>query len=95
MKKLLLSLLLLAPCLNAKLMYSPEKKMYYSTNMQEEHNASKYHIFAQYAVMLIDNAYDNDINIKDILDHIKNVLIKDGSKEADILYDDIVEAWEN
>ncbi len=93
MKKLLLPILLLTSCINAKLMYSPEKKTYYSTKMTPDLNAEKYNTLAQYAARMIDAAYYEDINIVYIITHIKEVLITDGSKEANILYDDMSEVW--
>ena len=91
MKKLLLSLLLLAPCLNAKLMYSPETNMYYSTALTPDLNRVKYDILAKYAVKMIDAAYYEEIEIVFMIKHLKELLMSDGSKEADILYSDIVE----
>lgn len=88
-----LLLLLLASSLNAKLMYSPEKQMYYSTNLTSEHNAEKYHTLAKNATLLIDVAYYEDIDIKSMISSIKNTLLVDGSPESDLLYDDIVEVW--
>lgn len=95
MKKLLLSILLLAPALNAKLMYSPEKDIYYSTNMTPELDPVKFDTLAKYAVKMIDAAYYEDIGVIYVVTHIKEVLIADGSKEATVLYNDMAEIWGN
>lgn len=90
--KLLLALCFAIP-LNARLMFSPERQVYYSTNLKPEHNAEKYHTLAKHATKMIDTAYDQDIDIKYVIYNIKLSLLVDGSPEADILYDDINEVW--
>jgi len=93
MKKLLLPILLLASSLNAKLMFRPETDTYYSTNLTPDLNSIKYDTLAKYAVRMIDVAYREEVGIIYIITHLKDVLMADGSKEADILYDDLVEVW--
>lgn len=94
MKKLLLPILLLAPCLNAKLIFSPINQMYYSTKMTPDLSPIKYDILAKYASKMIDAAFDEDISIEYIITHLKELLLADGSKEAEILSEDISEIWD-
>lgn len=95
MKKLLLALLL-PLCINAEIKYDKTKKMYYSTRLTKDMNAERYHCLAEFFNLLMENAIQPDINVdmSQILQYIKEELIYDGSPEAMVLYQDIMEIWE-
>lgn len=95
-KKLLL-ILLLPVCLNAKIKYDKEKKMYYSTKFTKSMNAELYHCLAEFVNLLIENSMQPDINVDmhDIFNYIRDELMYDGSPEAALLYEDLQEIWKN
>lgn len=92
-KKLLFSLAIMGSYLNAKIMYNPISKEYYSTKMNSHHDKTRYNFLAIYTTRMINFAYLQDIDIQKIIDSIKTTLLVDGSAEADLLYNDIMEEW--
>ncbi len=92
MKKLLLSLFITFSAFGS-LEYNDETKMFYSTKNSEFVDPIRYHIIAEYCALLLENALKDNIDLYDIIQHIKELLTFHDSIEADLLYDDFCELW--
>ena len=93
MKKLLLSMLIPFSAFPA-VQYNTETKMYSSTKNIKSINPVRYHILAEYCSLLLENAINTAVDIYEVIQHIKEMLVCDNSPEADLLYDDLSEIFE-
>lgn len=94
MKKLILAFLL-PLSLYAEIKYDDSTGLYYSTKIKSDMDPIKYHYLAHYCSMLIDAADHEGIDLEEMLYHIREILIRDRSREAGILYDDLSYLWNN
>ncbi len=92
MKKLLLAAII--PFSAAAVMqYNTETSMYYSEALTEDMDALRYHCLAHYCSMLLEIAEEQGVELTEMYQHIREVLIKDRSREAEILYKDLSFLW--